>query len=85
MFRTSRTLPRQNPKLSNLVKRVWVRDVTEKPMITLAELQRCCVQMGEGSRRSTTTAARHQSEIYSRRNHRLRGIKVHLEGVKLKP
>lgn len=37
-------------------KRIFVRDVTRKPMVALAELQRACVQMVEGSRRFAVVA-----------------------------
>ena len=38
--------------------------MTTKPAITLAELQRSCEQVREGSRRSTITAALHQTELH---------------------
>lgn len=37
-------------------KRIFVRDVTRKPMVDLDELQRACVQMVEGSRRFAVAA-----------------------------
>src|SRR4029434_9171588 len=36
------------------------------PMVTLAELQRSCVDMGETSRRTTITATLHRSGLYGR-------------------
>jgi hypothetical protein len=42
----------------------FVREVTKKPMITLTELQSSSVEMGESSRRTTISAALHQSGIY---------------------
>lgn len=37
-------------------KRIFVRDVTRKPMVALAELQKACVQMVEGSRKFVVAA-----------------------------
>ena len=60
-FGTTRTLPRAGrpAKLSNQGRRALVREVTKNPMVTLAELQRSCVEMGETSRRTTITATLH--------------------------
>ena len=43
-----------------------VREVIKNPMVTLAELQRSCVEIGETSRRTTTTATLHRSGLYGR-------------------
>ena len=43
-----------------------VREVTKNPMVTLTELQRFSVEMGEPSRRTTISAALHQSGLYGR-------------------
>ena len=43
-----------------------VREVTKNPMVTLAELQRSCVEIGETSRRTTITATLHRSGLYGR-------------------
>jgi hypothetical protein len=43
-----------------------VREVTKNPMVTLTELQSSSVEMGESSRRTTITAALHQSDLYGR-------------------
>ena len=40
------------------------RDVTENPMVTLTELKSSSVEMGEPSRRTTISAALHQSGLY---------------------
>ncbi|KAG2458373.1 TCB1 transposase, partial [Polypterus senegalus] len=67
-FETTRTLPRagQPSKLSNQGRRVLVREVTKNPMVTLSELQRSSVERGEPSRRTTISAAIHQSGLYGR-------------------
>lgn len=44
-FGMTRTLPRAN-KMSSLGEMALVRDVTENQMVTTAELQRSCVNMG---------------------------------------
>ena len=54
------------PKLSNRGKRTLVREVTKNPMVTLTELQRTSVEMGEPSRRITISAALHQSGLYGK-------------------
>ena len=65
-FGTSKTLPRVGPpaKLSNWGRRALVREVTKNPKFTLTELQSSSVEMGELSRRTTISAALHQSGLY---------------------
>ncbi|KAI3356677.1 hypothetical protein L3Q82_003364 [Scortum barcoo] len=53
-------------KLSDRGKRALVREVTKNPMVTLSELQRTSVERGEPSRRTTISAAIHQSGLYGR-------------------
>ncbi|KAG2460748.1 TCB1 transposase, partial [Polypterus senegalus] len=67
-FKTTRTLPRAGgpSKLSDRGKRALVREVTKNPMVTLSELQRPSVERGEPSRRTTISAAIHQSGLYGR-------------------
>ena len=67
-FGGTKTLPRAGypAKLSNRGRRVLVREVTENPMVTLTELQSSSVEIGEPSRRTTVSAALHQSGLYSR-------------------
>ncbi|KAG2466509.1 TCB1 transposase, partial [Polypterus senegalus] len=67
-FETTRTLPRAGrpSKLSDWGRRVLVREVTKNPMVTLSELQRSSVERGEPSRRTTISAAIHQSGVYGR-------------------
>ena len=62
-FGTTKTLPRAGllAKLSN--RRVLVREVNKNPMV---ELQSASVEMGEPSRRTTISAALHQSDLYGR-------------------
>ena len=43
-----------------------VREVTKNPMVTLTEIQSYSVEMGEPSRRSTTSVALHPSGLYGR-------------------
>ena len=43
-----------------------LRDVIKNPMVTLTELQSSSVEMGEPSRRTTISAALHQSGLYGR-------------------
>jgi transposase len=66
-FRTT-TLPRAGrpAKLSNQGRRAFVREVTKNLMVTLTELQCSSVEMGEPSRRTTISAALHQSGLYGR-------------------
>ncbi|KAF4088887.1 hypothetical protein AMELA_G00059910 [Ameiurus melas] len=65
---TSRILPRAGrpAKLSDRGRRVLVAEVTKNPMVTLTELQRVSVERGEPSRRTTISAALHQSGLYGR-------------------
>ena len=67
-FGTTKTLPRAGrpAKLSNRGRRALVREVTKNPMVTLTELQSSSVEMGEPSRRTTISAALHQSGLYGR-------------------
>lgn len=67
-FGTTRTLPRAGrpSKLSDRGRRALVREVTNNPMVTLSELQRSSVERGEPSRRTTISAAIHQSGLYGR-------------------
>ncbi|KAG2465191.1 TC1A transposase, partial [Polypterus senegalus] len=67
-FETTRTLPRAGrpSKLSDQGRRALVREVTKNPMVTLSELQRSSVEKGEPSRRTTISAAIHQSGLYGR-------------------
>ncbi len=62
-FGTTRTLPRAGrpAKLSYRGRRALVREVKKNPKITVAELQWCIREMGESCRKSTITAALHQS------------------------
>ena len=53
-------------KLSNQGRRALVREVIKNLMVSLAELQRSCVEMGETSRRTTITATLHRSGLYGR-------------------
>ncbi len=64
----TRTLPRAGrpAKLSYRGRRALVREVKNHPKITVAELQRCIREMGESCRKSTITAALHQSGLYGR-------------------
>ncbi len=43
-----------------------MREVKKNPKITVEELQRCIREMGESCRKSTITAALHQSGLYGR-------------------
>ncbi len=67
-FGTTRTHPRAGrpAKLSYRGRRALVREVKKNPKITVAELQRCIREMGESCRKSTITAALHQSGLYGR-------------------
>uniref|UniRef100_A0AAZ3RG47 Transposase Tc1-like domain-containing protein n=1 Tax=Oncorhynchus tshawytscha TaxID=74940 RepID=A0AAZ3RG47_ONCTS len=67
-FGTTKTLPRAGlpAKLSNWGRRALVRQVTKNLMVTLTEFQSSSVEMGEPSRRTTISAALHQSGLYSR-------------------
>ena len=68
MFGTTKTLPRSGrpAKLINRGRRALVREVTKNAMVTLTELQRSSVEMGESSRRTTISAALYQSGLYGR-------------------
>ncbi|KAG2465666.1 TCB1 transposase, partial [Polypterus senegalus] len=88
-FETTRTLPRAGPpsKLSNWGRRALVREVTKNPMVTLSKLQRSSVERGEPSRRTTISAAIHQSGLYGRVARRKpllskRHVAAHLEFAK---
>ena len=64
-----------------------VREVTKNPMVTLTELQSSCVEMGAPLRRTTISAALHQSDLYGRVARRKslvskRHITFHLEFAK---
>ena len=63
MFGTTKTLPRAGRpgKLSNQGRRALVREVTKNPMVTDR-----APEMGEPSRRTTISAALHQSGLYGR-------------------
>ena len=67
-FGTTETPPRAGhlAKLSNRGRSALVREVTNNPMVTLTELQSSSVEMGEPSRRTTISAALHQSGLYGR-------------------
>ena len=47
-------------------RRALVRDMTKNLIVTLAELQRYCVEMGETSRRTTIISTHHKSGLYGR-------------------
>ena len=68
MFGTTKTLPRAGrpAKLSNRGRSALVREVTKNPMVTLTKLQSSSVAMGEPFRRTTISAALHQSSLYGR-------------------
>ena len=67
-FGTTKTLPRAGrpAKLNNLGRRALVREATKNPMVTLTKLQSSSLEMGETSRRTTISAALHQSGLYGR-------------------
>ncbi len=67
-FVMTRTLPRAGrpAKLSYRGRKALVREVKKNPKITVAELQRCIQEMEESCRKSTITAALHQSGLYGR-------------------
>ncbi|KAG2469917.1 TCB1 transposase, partial [Polypterus senegalus] len=88
-FETTRTLPRPGwqSKLSDWGRRALVREKTKNPMVTLSELQRSSMERGEPSRRTTISAAIHQSGLYgtvARRTPLLskRHMAAHLEFAK---
>ncbi|KAK3528719.1 hypothetical protein QTP70_010063 [Hemibagrus guttatus] len=47
-------------------KGAYIREVNKNPLVTLKKLQRFSVERGEPSRRTTTSAALHQSDLYGR-------------------
>ena len=67
-FGTTKTLPRADrpAKLSNRGRRALVREMTKNPMIILTELQSFSVELRKPSRRTTISAALHQSGLYGR-------------------
>ncbi|KAG2456784.1 TCB1 transposase, partial [Polypterus senegalus] len=67
-IKTTRTIPRAGrpSKLIDRGRRALVREVTKNTMVTLSELQRSSVERGEPSRRTTISAAIHQSSLYGR-------------------
>ncbi|KAK3543137.1 hypothetical protein QTP70_011676 [Hemibagrus guttatus] len=67
-FETTRNLPRAGrpAKLSDRGRRALVREMTKNPMVTLKELQHFSVERGDPSRRTTISAALHQSGLYGR-------------------
>jgi hypothetical protein len=62
-FGTTKTLPRagRSAKLSNRGRRALFREVTKNPIVTDR-----APEMGEPSRRTTISAALHQSDLYGR-------------------
>ncbi len=65
-----------------------MREVKKNPKITVAELQRCIREMGVSCRKSTITAALHQSGLYGRVARRkpllsARYMKKHLKDSKM--
>ena len=56
-FGTTNNLPTPGhpAKLSKRERRALVREVTKNPMVTLLELQSSSVEMGEPSRRTTSS------------------------------
>ena len=87
-FRTTKTLPRAGhpTKLSNRGRLALVREVTKNLMVTPTELSSSSVEMGEPSRRTTISAALHQSGLYDRVARRKplskRHMTAHLEFAK---
>ena len=67
-FGTIKTLIRagRQAKLSNRGRRALVREGTKNPMITLPELMTSLCGGGRPSRRTTISAALHQSGLYGR-------------------
>ena len=65
-FGTTKTLPRADhlAKLSNRGRRALGREVTKNLMVTLPDLQSSSVEMREPSRKTTISAALHQSGLY---------------------
>uniref|UniRef100_A0AAZ3QG03 Transposase Tc1-like domain-containing protein n=1 Tax=Oncorhynchus tshawytscha TaxID=74940 RepID=A0AAZ3QG03_ONCTS len=64
-FGTTKTLPRAGhlAKLSNRGRKALVREGNKNPM-ALTGLQSSSVEMGDPSRRTTISAALHQSGLY---------------------
>ena len=64
-FGITKTLTRAGcpAKLSIWGRRTLVWEVTKNPMVTVTELQRFSVEMGEPSRRTTISAALNQSGL----------------------
>ncbi|KAK3508629.1 hypothetical protein QTP70_000916 [Hemibagrus guttatus] len=88
-FGTTRTLPRAGrpAKPSDRGRRALVREATKNLMVTLKELQHFSVKRGEPSRRTTISAALHQSGLYGRVTRRKpllskRHMTAHLEFAK---
>ncbi|KAK6293211.1 hypothetical protein J4Q44_G00367120 [Coregonus suidteri] len=69
-------------KQSNRGRRALVRELTKNPMVTLTELQSSSVEMGEPSRRTTISAALHQSGLYATGTGRLVRIEGKMNGAK---
>ena len=67
-FKTTKTLPTvvRPAKLSNQGRRAMVREMAKNSIVTLTELQTSSVEIGEPSRRTTISAALHQSGLYGR-------------------
>ena len=66
-FGTSETPRAGHPtKLSSRWRGALVREVTMNPMVILTEHQSSSVEMGEPSRRTSISAALHQSGLYGR-------------------
>ena len=67
-FGTTKILPRvgSSSKLSNQGRRAVVREVTKNLMVNLSEHQSSDVEMREPSRRTTISAALHQSGLCGR-------------------
>ena len=91
-FGTTRTLSRAGrlTKPSNRGRRASVIEMTKNLKVTLSELQRSCVEMGETSGRTTITATLHWSGLYAlvaRRKPLLseRQIITHMEFAKKPP
>ena len=74
-------------KLSNRGRRALVREVTKNSMVTLTELQPCSMKREEPFRKTTISAAIHQSGLYDRVTRRKpllskRHMTAHLEFAK---
>jgi hypothetical protein len=66
-FGATKTLPRAGrlANLSNQGRKALVREVTKNPIVTLTYLQSSSVEMGKPSKRTTISAALHQTEATS--------------------